>query len=156
MDMSTATVPFSRLLQHPKDTVAKLEQSRDRRLRLGRRDGEDLILETAGHAEAEHEAMNMTTRLFVSLVSQDEAARVMLLALPDVFPWVRFLPADDVRAFLVELAGTARACAELGNMAPLEPVVAAWRATAEVHADPELRDALAQPLEDHGAVPEPR
>jgi hypothetical protein len=153
--MSTGTVPFSRLLQHPTDTVAKLERSRNRRLRLGRRDGEDLILETAGHAEAGHEAMNMTTRLFVSLVSRDEAARVLLLALPDVFPWVRFLPPGDAQAFLLELVETARACAELDNMAPLEPVVAAWRAAAEVYADPELRATLALPLEDHGAVPGP-
>lgn len=36
--------------------------------------------------------------------------------LEEAFPWVRFLPAEDARLFLTEIA--------------------AWRATAELHADP--------------------
>src|SRR5216683_1831612 len=152
--MGATTVPFSQLLQHPRDTVAKLEESRGRRLRLSRRDGEDLILESAEHAEAETEAASVTTRLFMALMRNDEAAQVLLMALPEVFPWVRFLPREDVRGFLVELVETARACAELDNMAPLEPVIAAWLATAEAYADPVLHEALTTPLDgtDFGPV----
>jgi hypothetical protein len=42
--MSMIEIPFSYLIQHPKATLAKLEQSPRRRLRLDRRDGDDLIL----------------------------------------------------------------------------------------------------------------
>lgn len=153
----TVEVPFSQLVQHPRDTVAKLEENPRRRLRLDRRDGEDLILESAAHAEAEDEALTMASRLFFSLVKNDDGARALLLSLPDVFPWVRFLPTDGVRAFLVELVDTMRACADVGNAAALEPVVAAWRHTAEIYSDPELLKAATVPLDgtDYGPVPEP-
>jgi len=92
--MSTTEVPFSQLIQHSRETVATLEASPRRRLRLGRRDGHDLILESAERAEAEDEALSMTSRLFFSLVKNDDGARALLLVLPDVFPWVRFLATE--------------------------------------------------------------
>jgi hypothetical protein len=155
--MSTTEIPFSQLIQRSRETVAALESSPRRRLRLERRDGQDLILESAERAEAEDEAFSMTSRLFFSLVKNDEGARALLLALPDVFPWVRFLPTEDVRQFLVELVETVTASAELSNVAALAPVVAAWRNTAEIYADPELHKALGAPLDgtDYGPVPEP-
>ena len=97
--MSTAAVPFSQLIQRSRETVAALESSPRRRLRLERRDGQDLILESAERAEAEDEALSMTGRLFFSLIKNDDGARALLLALPDVFPWVRFLPTGQVREF---------------------------------------------------------
>lgn len=153
---ATTAVPFSQLVQHPRPTVAKLEASPRRRLRLDRRDGDDLILESATRAEAEDEALSMASRLFFSLVKDDDGARALLMALPDVFPWVQFLPTEDVRAFLVELVKTLRASTDLGNMAALEPVIAAWKDTAEIHADPELRKAATTALDgtDYGEVPE--
>jgi hypothetical protein len=155
---TTTEVPFSSLVQHPKDTMAKLEESPRRRIRLDRRDGEDLILESAARAEAEDEALSMASRMFVSLVKHDPGARALLLSLPDVFPWVRFLPTEDVRAFMVELVETIRACADMGNMAAIAPVVAAWQGTAEIYSDPELLKAAMAPLDgtDYGDVPEDR
>jgi hypothetical protein len=154
--MSTTEVPFSDLVRHPVDTVAKLEESPRRRIRLDRRDGSDLILESAERAEAEDEALDMASRLFFSLVKNDEGARALLLALPDVFPWVQFLTGDGIRSFLTELVDTVRACSALGNLAALEPVIAAWRATAEIRSDPELLRAATVPLDgtDYGSVPE--
>lgn len=154
--MTTTEVPFSDLVRHPVDTVAKLEESPRRRIRLDRRDGDDLILESAEHAEAEDEALSMASRLFFSLVKNDEGARALLLSLPDVFPWVQFLPTEGVRGFLVELVNTMRACSDVGNAAALEPVVAAWRHTAEVYSDPELLKAATVPLDgtDYGPVPQ--
>jgi hypothetical protein len=153
--MTTTEVPFSQLIQQPKATMAKLESSPRRRLRLDRRDGEDLILESASRAEAEDEALNMASRLFFSLVKSDDGARLLLLSLADVFPWVRFLPQDDVRAFLVELVETLRAAASVGNVAAVEPVVAAWKSTAEIHSDPELLTAATAALDgtDYGELP---
>jgi hypothetical protein len=154
--MSVTEVPFSQLVQKPKATVAQLEESPRRRLRLDRRDGGDLILESAARAEAEDEAFSMASRLFFSLMKDDQGARALLLALPDVFPWVRFLPTDDVRGFLVELVETIRASADLGNVAAIAPVVAAWKGTAEIYSDPELLKAATAPLDgtDYGPVPD--
>lgn len=150
-------IPFSQLVQHPKDTMAKLEESPRHRLRLDRRDGDDLILESAARVEAEDQALSMASRMFVSLVQHDDGARALLLSLSDVFPWVRFLPPEDVRAFLVELVETIRACSELGNVAAVATVVHAWQSTAEIYSDPELLRAATAPLDgtDFGAVPSP-
>lgn len=152
--MSIMEVRFSQLLQHPRETVAQLEESRGRRLKLIRRDGEDLILESARRAEADEEGLLLAARLLVVLLSTENSAALVEAALAEVVPWTRFLPSDDAREFAKEFAQTARACAELGSMAGLRPVVEAWRATAEVHADPELRNALTVPLDgsDHGPV----
>jgi len=149
-------VPFSQLVQQPRETVARLEGSPRRRLRLERRDGNDLILESAERSEAKDDALRMTGNLFFHLMQNDDGARAVLLALPSVFPWVRFLPRDDVRAFLVELVDTMHGCADLGNVAALMPVVAAWQATAEIYSDPELLKAATAQLDgsDYGEVPD--
>src|ERR1700761_1597064 len=154
--MSITEVSYSKFLQHPRDTMAKLDESPRRRIRLDRRDGEDLILESAAHAQAEDDALDMASRLFFSLVKNDDGARALLFALPDVFPWVKFLPTKDVRAFLIELVETTRACVAVDNMAALEPVIAAWQRTAEIYSDPELLKAATTPLDgtDYGEVPE--
>lgn len=150
-------IPFSQLVQHPKDTMTKLEENPRRRIKLDRRDGEDLILESAARAEAEDQALSMASQMFVSLIKHDSGARALLLSLSDVFPWVRFLPTDDVREFLVELVETIRACSDLGNVAAIATVVSAWRNTAEIYSDPELLRAATAPLEgtDFGVVPSP-
>jgi hypothetical protein len=127
--------------------MAKLESSPRRRIKLDRRDGEDLILESAAHAEAEDQVLGMASRMFISLMKHDPGARALLLSLSDVFPWVRFLPTEDVRAFLVELVDTLHACADLGNFAALASVIAAWKATAEIYSDPDLHKRATEPLE---------
>jgi hypothetical protein len=149
-------IPFSQLVQHPKDTMAKLEESPRRRIRLDRRDGEDLILESAARAEAEDQALTVASRMFISMMKHDPGARALLLSLSEVFPWVRFLPQEDVQAFLVELVDTMHACVELGNVAALAPVIAAWQATAEIYSDPELLRRATESLDggDYGEVPE--
>lgn len=149
-------IPFSQLVQHPKDTMAKLEESPRRRIRLDRRDGEDLIMESAARADAEDKALTMAGRMFISMMKHDPGARALMLSLADVFPWVQFLPQEDVQTFLIELVNTMNACAELGNVAALAPVVAAWQATAEIYSDPELLKHATQPLDgdDYGEVRE--
>jgi hypothetical protein len=122
-----------------------------------RRDGEDLVLESAKRAEADEQASLTTARILAQMLRSDRTAEHVIAILPDVFPWLRFLPDQAVREFAAEFAETARAAAELGNMAPVAPVIEAWRATAEIHADPELHKALTMPLDgaDHGPAPEP-
>lgn len=155
MSVAAEEVPFSEFLQHSRKTLVKLEGSRERRLRLVRRDGEDLILESARRAEADEQAFSIAARIIEAMLNTDEAVLVQIF--PSVFPWMRFLPAEEARSFIAEFIATARASAELGNMAPVATVIAAWMATTEVYADPELLMALTTPLEeaDYGPVPEP-
>lgn len=149
-------VPFSQLVQQPRETVARLEDSPRRRLKLERRDGNDLILESAERADADDKALRLTGSLFFHMMKTDKGARALLLALPDVFPWVRFLPPQAVRTFLVELVDTIHACTDLGNVAAMIPIVTAWQETAEIYSDPELLKAAMAPLEgtDYGEVPD--
>jgi hypothetical protein len=154
--MSSLEVPFSELLQRPKDTVAKLEGSRSRSLRLRRRDAEDLTLTTAAQAEQDSAMVSVTTKMFVALMRHDEAARFLVIdIMPEAFPWVRYLPTEDVRAFVLELVDTLRAADALENFAPVVQVITEWRHTAELHADPELAARIRNSDGDHGAVPEP-
>jgi hypothetical protein len=155
MSVATEEIPFSQFLQHSRDTLAKLERSPGQRLRLVRRDGEDLIIEQARRAEADDEALASVTTIIAVLLAGGREA--MERAFPVAFPWMRFLPPADAAAFVPEFTDTAAACAPLGTLAPLAAVMAAWRATAAVHADPDLHAALTTPLDeaDYGLVSRP-
>jgi transcriptional regulator with XRE-family HTH domain len=77
--------------------------------------------------------------------------------LPEVFPWVRFLPEADIRAFAIELVDTMRAADSVGNSASVAQLLIAWQHTAEVHSDPELLTALTRDHgEDYGLAADPR
>lgn len=156
--MQLSAVPFSELIQKPGDTVAKLKASVSRSLRLKRRDDADLVITTAERAEQENTVVSAVTRTFVALMQHDDRARTLLVdVVPEAFPWVRFLPLEDRRAFVVELVEVLRAAESFDppNPAPIAQVIAEWQHTAEVHADPELASLLRQETEDLGPVPPP-
>jgi hypothetical protein len=76
--------------------------------------------------------------------------------IPQVLPWARFLPAQDLQEFTAEFVAVAEAAGSIGNLAPLAQVMIEWQHTAEVHADPDLHRALTRTdLVDHGPVPAP-
>jgi len=60
---------------------------------------------------------------------EEPVADILFRAMSAVFPWTRFLPPDQAREFAAEFTGTALACAQLGSMAALQPVIETWRAT---------------------------
>jgi hypothetical protein len=95
--------------------------------------------------------------MFVALMKNDSAVRTLVTdVIPEVFPWVRFLPAEDVRAFVVELVDTLRAVEDLDTSAPVAQLIIEWQHTAEIYADPELLKALTRDLDgDFGPVPPP-
>lgn len=156
MDRATTGVPFSDLINKPKETVAKVNRSRTRSLRLRRRDDEDLVLTTAAHAEQEREVMTATTRLFTALMTTDSGVRALVTeVIPEAFPWVRFLSAEGVRAFAVDLVQTLRAVSDLDNPAAVAQVITEWRHTAEAQSDPQLMAILEQDHDDHGPVTPP-
>jgi hypothetical protein len=147
---------LSELLNKPKATLARLASNR--RLVLHRRDDEDLVLTTVQRAAADTAVVRDTTRLFAEMMRADPI--VMTLAvqvLPSIFPWVRHLPEDARQEFAAEWLSTLSAAAELNNSAAVEGIVAAWRSTAEIYADPELFATLTRPADgdDFGSVPRP-
>jgi hypothetical protein len=157
--MATASeVPFSELLNRPRDTVARLDAAHGRALRLHRRgDEEDLVLTTSSRAKQSSDVTSATTRMFVALMQRGPRAVSLLVdVVPDAFPWVRFLSREDVQAFVLELVETLRAAEELDNPAPVAQVLTAWRHTAEIHADSELAAALRRGTDgDFGSVAAP-
>lgn len=139
---------FSELINRPKDTVARMQGSLRRGMRLHRRDDEDLYLTTASRADEVVQVVDSTTRIFVALMKHDPGAvEILTDVFPEAFPWVRFLPERDVRTFLVEFVETARASTDLGTISPIAQLITEWRHTAEVYANPDLHKALTA---DHG------
>jgi hypothetical protein len=132
-----AEVNLSDLLNKPKATLALLDTNRH--LVLRRRDAEDLVLTTAERAAADTAVVRDTTRLFAEMMRTEPM--VMSLAiqvLPAIFPWVRHLNDNERQEFTAEWLATLTAAAEMENNAAVEGVVAAWRHTAEIIADPVL------------------
>lgn len=148
---------FSELLQKPKDTVARMQGSAHRGIRLHRRDDEDLYLTTAARADEAVQVVDSTTRIFVAMMKSDpQATKILTHVFPEAFPWVRFLPEAAVREFLVEFVETARAAVDLDNVSLLAPVIAAWKSTALIHADEDLHRELTTPArQDLGPVEPP-
>ncbi len=152
--MPVTEAAFSDLINKPTATLSPLTGSHTHSIRLRRRGEVDLVVTTAERYEQDHAVIRMAVRLFGALL-QDRKLDSMLAVLPEMFPWVRFLPVDDRREFLVELVGTLRASEDLDTLAPVTQLVAAWRNTAEVHADPTILAVLTRPADDFGPVPEP-
>lgn len=150
---------FSELINKPKDTVARMQGSLRKGMRLHRRDDEDLYLTTAARVDEVVQVVDSTTRMFVALLREDPAAVDLLTRVfPEAFPWVRFLPAKGVRRFLVDFVETARASADLGTVSPIAQLIIEWKHTAEIYADPDLYKTLTADHgdEDFGDVPEPK
>lgn len=152
--MSVTELNLSDLLNRPKVTLEALRGKR--RVLLRRRGDEDLVLTTAARAEQDSAVMGATSRMFVEMMRTPVGRTLVLDVLPATFPWVRYLPAHDVRAFSVELVEALGAAAALDNTAAVAQLITEWKSTAEVHADPELYAALTSDSgEDYGPVPEP-
>ena len=93
------------------------------------------------------------SRLFLALLKHDPAAEALRLAMPDVFPWVRHLTAQEVREFTVELAQVLSDAVELDADLAVRETLVGWRATARIKADPAgCRAAQAPTSGDFGPV----
>lgn len=140
----TEAVSFTDLSRNPKAVAARAAALGS--LRVTHRDAPDMVLTTAAHAERSEENLTTASRLFLALMKQDEGARSLLLALPEVFPWVRHLDGEEVRAFTVELLDALSDVAELGAREAVHRTIISWRATARINADPEQLKEAMRPL----------
>jgi hypothetical protein len=151
MSTSADAVTFSDLSRNPKSVAERA--SRLGRLRVTHRDAPDFYLTTADREEQRDETLTTASRIFLALMKHDPSARSVLLAMPDVFPWVRHLSTEEVRAFTVELIDALSDAAELDLDANAQEVITGWRATARVKADrAQYEEALRPTSGDFGRV----
>lgn len=144
-------VTFSDLSRNPK-TVAERARSLGR-IRVTHRDSPDFYLTAADREERRDENLATSARLFEALMRQEAGTRVMLLAIPEVFPWVRHLADGELRDFARELFAALTDAAELDVDANVNEVVAGWRATARIKADKgQYAQALRETSGDLGSV----
>ncbi|KAF4410969.1 hypothetical protein [Streptomyces lycii] len=145
------SVTFSDLSRNPRAVAEKA--ARTGRLRVTHRDAPDFYLTAADREEERDDNLSTASRMFLALMKHDASARAVLLAMPDVFPWVRHLTEDEVRTFTVELTAALSDAAELDVDSNAQEVIAGWRATARIKADPEeYRRAKAPTEGDFGQI----
>ena len=143
---------FSEFLRHPKEVVAELDNSD---VVLRRRSAPALHLRHADRENARSEAVSGITRVLRHLSLHYPAA--VGKSLSEAYPWTKYLPDDEREQFLEEFAQELAAAASIGDFKAVAQFLHEWKATAEVHADPELARRLAGPHEiTHGGrVPRP-
>jgi glycine/D-amino acid oxidase-like deaminating enzyme len=121
------------------------------RLRITHRDGHDFYLTAADREDQRDETLTITTRILRAFMHHDHG--VALSAIPEVFPWARHLSETEIRDFTVELLNALSDAVELENDLIAREVVAGWRATARIKADPEqYAAALSHTSGDLGRV----
>jgi hypothetical protein len=125
---------------------------------------EDVVLRRRGkpsiRLSLETRQASSTAANAAVLARAEEAASILSAALDGVselaarlpeflgrrYPWIRFLPPDGRSTFAREYVETLQACASIGNTARLDEMLCAWKATAEIYADPTLLAKLTRPL----------
>lgn len=140
----TREYTLSDLVRSPSEVVEEAERHD---VILHRRGKADLRLALASRHEESLGAHEDLTRVLAKAAGDRTARAVLATYMTDVYPWLRFLPEREVEDATKELLDMAQSCASIGSFAAFEAVVAAWRHTAEVHADPELYRDLSGPVE---------
>ncbi|TDC76693.1 hypothetical protein E1283_09230 [Streptomyces hainanensis] len=145
------SVTFTDLSRNPRAVAERA--SRTGRLRVTHRDAPDFYLTAADREERRDADLSTTSRMFLAMIRRDAGAQALVTVMPDVFPWTRHLGDAEVRAFTVELVEALSDAAELGADHSAPEVIAGWRATARIKADPEGYQATPGPTEgDYGPV----
>ena len=141
--MARAIENWSDFLREPTRVLPQIERGEEVILR--RRDGAALRLGLESEAEASQLGTEIAGLLLAKILPRLEPA-LLAEALRPRLPWTRFLPAPTLEDFGREFADTLEACASVGNMNRIAEVLADWKATAEIYADPSLASDLRRPL----------
>jgi hypothetical protein len=136
---------FSEFLRQPNEVVAELDEHD---VLLRRRGAPALRLTQADRDDVRTEAVEAVVRMLRNLAVHDHPS--FAAALEDGFPWAVFLPKGDRKQFAMELTQALVASVNLQNFAPVAQLLREWRATAEIHADPELAARLRKRLSANG------
>ena len=139
--MSTSApdaVTFSDLSRNPRAVAERA--ARLGRVRITHRDAPDFYLTAADREEQREENLSTAARVFAALMKQVDGAGVVLLALVEVFPWVRHLADGELGEFARELVA-ALSDAELSELIAVAASVG-LDALVEVHDETEAARAL--------------
>ncbi|MBI2705311.1 MAG: hypothetical protein HYX32_08500 [Actinobacteria bacterium] len=137
--MSVADHTFTHMLRNSGEVLAEVEH---RDVVLRRRDGEDLFLGLWSREESVRDALGILARLLLAATVDLDTRERVASSLAASLPWTTFLPADEREEFFAALTSTAAACVEVDTFEPLAHLIDGWRATAEVHANPNLARLL--------------
>lgn len=153
--MITGEESWTTFLRAPNEVVSRLDQGD---VILKRRDASALRLSLAARTSAESQGTELTARLLrEALARAPSLGEVFLEAVERDHPWVRLLPPDARETFVREFLATLEACSSVASTAPLVEMLAAWKSTAEIYADPVLAAELMRPLPGTDIpVPRPR
>lgn len=144
-------VTFSDLSRNPKAVAERA--TRLGRLRVTHRNASDFYLTAADREEQREENLSTATRIFSALMRNENGTPILLLAVQDVFPWVRHLTEGEALDFTSELFGALSDASELDADANAHEVIVGWRATARIKADrSQYAQALRQTIRDLGPV----
>jgi hypothetical protein len=128
------SVTFSDLSRNPRAVAERA--ARLGRVRITHRDAPDFYLSAADREEQREQTLATASRLFLALLKHDPTARALVIAMPEVFPWVRHLTSAELHAFTLELVEGISDAAELDVDATIQEAITGWRATARIKADP--------------------
>lgn len=148
--MSLVERPFSEFLRQPNDVVAELAEHD---VLLRRRNAPALRLSQADRDEDRSEAFEALARLLRNLAISVPVALDEVI--DDAFGWVTFLPKTDRSHFVEELTQTLVGAGTVENYQPVTQLLREWKATAEVHSDPELARRLRIGIDTDGELVDP-
>ncbi len=137
--MVVAEHTFTHMLRNSGDILAEIEH---RDVVLRRRDGEDLFLGLRSREASVRDTLGILARLLLAASVDPDIRRSVAGALSASLPWTTFLPEDERAEFFDALTSTAAACVDVDTFEPLAHLVEGWRATAEIHANPDLATLL--------------
>jgi hypothetical protein len=141
--MSAHAKTLTDFLRQPKPILKKLAKED---VVLRRRGGTSLRLSLDTRAAASSTGTEIAASLLADLVRVPQVPDSLARLLAARFPWMKFLAKDARQAFVHEFIETVQACASVGNSAALDEVIAAWKSTAAIYADPKLAVELKRPL----------
>lgn len=137
--MSLTEHTFTHMLRNSGEVLAEVEH---RDVVLRRRDGADLFLGLRSREESVRDALGVLARLLLAASVDPQTRRRVASALSAALPWASFLPEEERDEFFEALTSTAAACVEVDIFEPLAHLIDGWRATAELHANPDLAKVL--------------
>jgi hypothetical protein len=111
---------------------------------IQRRDGEDLHLALRSRERGIRESLGVLARIVRAALHDVANREAVAKWLAEELPWTSFLPDSDREQFLAEFAKAAVGSVEAEVYEPLIRTLEAWKATAEVHANPALLKVLSQ------------
>ncbi len=149
----TRTVPITTFAR---EYASLLEQAPDDDFVLERRTGAPVVVRPLREARADRELADNLAVMLRAILGRADLADLLDTTLDETYPWAALLPPDVRDTFTRELVQMLRACAALGRFGAYTDLLDSWRATAEIHADPDLARRLTGPVELTGpAVPGP-